>query len=59
MDGGVIAYETNLLTGGLGARYLGIGGSTEFRRDTVTIYLRAISVKNGEIFFGPPFRNCS
>jgi len=50
MDGGVIAYETNLLTGGLGARYLGIGGSTEFRRDTVTIYLRAISVKNGEIF---------
>jgi len=50
MDGGVIAYETNLLTGGLGARYLGIGGSTEFRRDTVTIYLRAVSVKNGEIF---------
>lgn len=49
LDGGVIAYETNLLTGGLGAKYLGIGGHTEFQRDTVTIFLRAISVKDGRI----------
>jgi len=49
LDGGIIAFESNLLTGGLGARYLGIGGSTEFSRDTVTIYLRAISVKNGQV----------
>jgi curli production assembly/transport component CsgG len=49
LDGGVIAYETNLPTGGVGARYFGAGGSTEFRRDTVTIYLRAVSVKNGQI----------
>jgi len=49
LDGGVISYETNLLTGGVGARYFGAGGSTKFRRDTVTIYLRAVSVKNGQI----------
>jgi curli production assembly/transport component CsgG len=49
LEGGVIAYESNLLTGGLGARYLGIGGSTKYARDTVTIYLRAVSVKNGRI----------
>ena len=49
LEGGVVAYETNLLTGGAGARYFGIGGSTEFRRDTVTTMLRAVSVKNGEI----------
>lgn len=49
LEGGIIAYESNLLSGGIGARYLGIGGSTEFQRDTVTIYLRAISVKTGEI----------
>ncbi len=49
LDGGIISYETNLITGGLGARYLGIGGSTEYQRDSVTTYLRAISVKNGEI----------
>ncbi len=49
LEGGVIAYETNLLTGGLGARYFGAGGSTEFRRDTVSIFLRAVSVKRGKI----------
>ena len=49
LEGGIIAYESNLLTGGLGARYLGIGGSTQYSRDTVTIYLRAVSVKNGRV----------
>jgi curli production assembly/transport component CsgG len=48
LEGGIIAYETNLLTGGLGARYFGAGGSTEYRRDNVTVYLRAVSVKNGQ-----------
>lgn len=49
LDGGIIAYESNLITGGMGARYLGIGASTQYSRDNVTIYLRAISVKNGRI----------
>jgi curli production assembly/transport component CsgG len=49
MDGGVIAYETNLLTGGLGAKYLGIGADTQFQRDTVTIFLRAVAVKDGRV----------
>ena len=49
LEGGVIAYETNLLTGGVGAKYFGVGGSTEFRRDTVTTMLRAVSVSNGEV----------
>lgn len=49
LEGGIIAYETNLLTGGLGARYLGIGGNTEFQRDTVTIVLRAVAVQDGRV----------
>jgi len=49
LEGGIVAYEANALTGGAGAKYFGIGGSTEFRRDTVTSMLRAVSVKNGEI----------
>lgn len=49
LEGGIIAYETNLLTGGVGARYFGLGGSTEFRRDTVTSMLRAVSVKDGSV----------
>ena len=49
MEGGIIAYESNTVTGGFGTRYFGVGGSVETRRDQVTIYLRAIGVKNGRI----------
>ncbi|HSK40301.1 MAG TPA: CsgG/HfaB family protein, partial [Arenibaculum sp.] len=49
LDGGIIGYDSNTLTGGFGARFLGIGGNTENRRDTVTVYLRAVSVSTGEV----------
>ncbi|MFH0907025.1 MAG: CsgG/HfaB family protein [bacterium] len=49
LEGGVISYETNTVTGGFGARYFGIGGSAQTRRDQVTVYLRAVSVKTGKI----------
>jgi curli production assembly/transport component CsgG len=49
LEGGITAYETNLLTGGVAAHYFGAGGSTEFRRDAVTTMLRAVSVKNGQV----------
>ncbi len=49
LDGGIVAYESNLLSGGMGARYFGAGGFAEFRRDTVTVDLRAVSVKRGTI----------
>ena len=49
LDGGIVAYESDLLSGGMGARYFGAGGFAEFRRDTVTVDLRAISVKRGTI----------
>ncbi|PIR39197.1 MAG: hypothetical protein COV35_01385 [Alphaproteobacteria bacterium CG11_big_fil_rev_8_21_14_0_20_39_49] len=49
LEGGIVSYESDLLTGGLGARYLGIGGNTQYRQDVVTVYLRAVSVKNGEV----------
>lgn len=49
LEGGIISYDANMLTGGAGARYFGIGGSTEYRQDRVTVYLRAISTSNGRI----------
>lgn len=49
LEGGIIAYETNTKTGGFGAKYFASGGFTEFRRDQVSIYLRATSVKNGVV----------
>ncbi len=49
LEGGIISYDTNLVTGGFGAKYFGLGGDVEYRRDQVTIYLRAVSVQNGKI----------
>lgn len=49
MEGGIIGYDSNTLTGGAGARYLGIGPSTQYRQDIVTINLRAVSVQTGEV----------
>src|SRR3546814_6428192 len=49
LEGGVIGYDTNTVTGGAGASFLGIGGRTEYRQDTVTVYLRAVSVRTGEV----------
>ena len=49
LEGGVIGYDTNTITGGTGARYLGIGADTKYQQDTVTVYLRAVSVKTGEV----------
>lgn len=49
LEGGIVGYDSNTLTGGFGARFLGVGGDTQYRRDTVTVYLRAVSVQNGEV----------
>ena len=49
LEGGIISYESNVINGGLGARYLGIGGDTKYSRDMVTVYLRAVSVSTGEV----------
>lgn len=49
LEGGIISFDTNVQTGGVGARFLGIGGSTQYRTNTATVYLRAVSVKTGEV----------
>ncbi|MEL7130501.1 MAG: CsgG/HfaB family protein, partial [Pseudomonadota bacterium] len=49
IEGAISGYDTNTVTGGAGARYLGIGATTQYREDAVSIYLRAVSVKTGEV----------
>ncbi|WP_432412991.1 CsgG/HfaB family protein [Rasiella sp. SM2506] len=49
LEGGIISYDTNILTGGVGARYFGVGGSSQYRQDRITVYLRAVSTSTGEI----------
>jgi len=49
LTGGIVGYDSNTLTGGVGARYLGIGGSAQYRQDTVTVMLRLINTVTGEV----------
>jgi len=49
LEGAVISYDSNLSTGGIGARYLGIGTSIQYREDNITVSLRMVSVATGEI----------
>mgnify|MGYP003624573289 FL=1 len=49
IEGAVISYEANLESGGVGARYLGIGASVQYREDNVTVSLRMVSVATGEV----------
>lgn len=49
IEGGVIGYDTNIVTGGLGARYFGLGGDAQFRGDQVTVALRAIDMRTGRV----------
>lgn len=49
LQGGITSYETNILTGGFGAKYWGLGGSTQYRQDQVTVHLRAVDVRTGRI----------
>jgi curli production assembly/transport component CsgG len=49
LEGAVLSFESNLTSGGAGARYLGVGGSVQYREDAVSVSLRMISVATGEI----------
>ena len=49
IEGGIIGYDTNIRTGGRGARTLGIGYTKQYRKDVVTVSVRAVSVLTGEV----------
>jgi len=49
MEGGIVGYDSNTLTGGHGMRVFGIGAQTQYQSDTVTVTLRTVSVSTGEI----------
>ena len=49
LEGGIVGYDSNVATGGTGARYFGIGAATEYRVDTVTVAMRLVSVSTGRV----------
>ena len=49
IEGSIVSYDTNQRTGGFGVRILGIGPSTQYQEDVVTVSLRAVNVQTGEV----------
>jgi len=49
LEGGITGYDTNIVSGGSGLRYFGIGGDTEYRTDQVTVSMRLVSVNTGKV----------
>ena len=49
VQGGIVGYDSNIVSGGAGAALLGIGASAQYRTDEVTIIIRLVSVHTGEV----------
>lgn len=49
VEGSIVGYDSNTLSGGAGARLFGIGATTQYQSDTVTVTLRTVSVSSGEV----------
>ena len=49
IEGSIIGYESNVKSGGIGARYFGIGASTQYQLDQIAVNLRAVDVNTGEV----------
>ena len=49
VTGGIVGYDSDVVSGGAGARVLGIGASKEYRQDIISIMLRLINVQTGEV----------
>lgn len=49
LEGAIVDYNSNTMTGGTGARWLGVGPYTQYTQDVVVISLRLVSVQTGEV----------
>ena len=49
ITGGIVGYDSNTKSGGIGARILGIQANKQYRQDIVTIILRLVNVQTGEV----------
>lgn len=49
IEGGIVGYDSDVKSGGEGARYFGIGMYDQYRTDQVTVSLRLVAVQTGEI----------
>jgi len=49
ITGGIVGYDSDTKSGGIGARILGIQANSQYRQDVVTVILRLVNVQTGEV----------
>jgi len=49
ITGGIVGYDSDTKSGGIGARILGVQANTKYRQDVVTVILRVVNVQTGEV----------
>lgn len=49
IEGGIVGYDSNIVTGGTGVRVFGIGPQTQYQADMITVSLRVVNVSSGEV----------
>ena len=49
ITGGIVGYDSDTKSGGIGARILGVQANTKYRQDVVTVILRLVNVQTGEV----------
>src|SRR5262249_17976328 len=49
LEGGVIGYDSDETTGGIGANYLGVGADSQYRQEIITVALLACRVQTGRV----------
>ena len=49
ITGGIVGYDSDTKSGGIGARILGVQANAQYRQDVVTIILRLVNVQTGEV----------
>ena len=49
LEGGIISYDSNIRTGGFGAEYFGISASELYREDQISVTMRAVDVRTGQV----------
>jgi len=49
VEGGIIGWDSDVITGGVGANVLNIGAQQQYSKDVVTVSLRLVSVSTSEV----------
>ena len=49
VEGGIVSFENAIATGGVGATYLGIGADVRYEKFLITVTVRLVRIKNGDL----------